>query len=228
MRAIRTRSGIVKLGAVAVLFLGVGGAAYAAQSSPFIGPAGNINSCVAPHGGYAKVWPPGHRCSGGWLPLAWAAAGATGPAGATGATGATGPLNPSAATVNGQAVTKLLLKEPTPGSGTTTATLYGTDGLTILADCSSSGSASLVANGPSSNDSELMFSGSGTTGAFNGQSDTLGSASNEPLGPAGSGNVSFSYASSAGSVLTGTIGYQSGTAFASYSGCAFFGDVTSG
>jgi hypothetical protein len=110
--------------------------------------------------------------------------------------------------------------------------LYGpTDGLTILASCDHTGTASLAANGPASGDSELTVSGyqpGGSPADFGSETDTLGPSSGAVLGQAGSGESSFSYASSAGAVVTGEIGYQSGTSFASYTGCAFFGTVTSG
>ncbi len=226
MRTLRLRSNAVRLTAATVLCLGVAGAAYAATgTSQFVGPAGNITSCLPPRGGQVHIWLPGHRCSGGWAQLNWGVVGATGPAGAT---GATGPVNPSANTVNGQSISKLMLKVPTPGSGTTTSTLYSANGLTILAECDSSGNASLVANGPSSNDSELTVSGESNSGAFGSQANNLGASSNATLGPAASGHASFSYASSSGTVLTGSIGYQKASSFASYAGCAFFGDITSG
>jgi hypothetical protein len=225
MRAVRHSRAAKVLGAT-VLCLVAGSAAYAAGTgSQFVGTGGSITSCLPPRGGEVKVWLPGHRCSGGWAQLNWSAVGSTGPAGAT---GATGPINPSATTVDGQTVSKLLLKVPTPGSGTTTSTLYSADGLTILALCDSSGNASLVANGPSTNDSELMVSGYANTAAFGSQTNNLGSSSNAPLGPTASGHSSFSYASSAGNVLTGAIGYQKANSFGSYAGCAFFGEITSG
>ena len=226
MRAIRVRSRAVKLLAAPVLCLGAGGVAYAATgASQFIGTGGNITSCLPPRGGEVKVWLPGHHCSGGWAQLNWAAVGATGPAGATGPTGA---ANPSATTVDGQTLSKLLLKVPTPASGTTTSTLYSGDGLTVLAECDSSGNASLVANGPSSNDSELTVSGEDNSGGFGSQASNLGASSNAAMGPPASGDSSFTYASSAGSVLSGSIGYQKASSFGTYAGCAFFGDITSG
>ena len=220
------RSRTAKLLAATTLCLAAGSAAYAATTgSQFIGTGGTITTCLPPHGGEDKIWLPGHHCSGGWTQLNWNAVGATGPGGAT---GATGPINPSATTVDGQTVAKLLLKVPTPGSGTTTSTLYGANGLTILAECDSSGNASLVANGPSTNDSELTVSGYANAVAFGSQTNNLGSSSNATLGPSASGNSSFSYASSSGTVLTGSIGYQKASSFATYAGCAFFGDITSG
>ena len=225
MRRVRVRSRIVKVGAATALFAGIGGVAYAAGSSTFVATNGSITSCLPPHGGQVHVWLPGHHCSGGWVQLNWGAVGATGPAGAT---GPQGPSNPSATTVDGQTVSKLDLKESTPGSGTTTATLYSADGLTILAQCDSSGNASLVANGPSSNDSELTLTGYANSAAFGSQTNNLGSTTNAVLGPTGSGAASFSYASSSGSVITGTIGYQKASSFSSFAGCAFFGDATSG
>jgi len=239
-RLIRTWPGVAL---VAVIVLATGGVAYATWGNGFIGPHGYINTCVPKRGGEVNVWKPGHRCTGGRVGLAFPAntqAGAKGPAGpagptgmtgATGATGATGPSNPSATTVDGETVTKLMLKIPTPASGTATVTLYGNDGLTVVAACDHTGTASVAANGPASADSELTVSGyqSGTTPtAFGSETDTLGPSSGAALGPAGSGESSFSYASSAGAVVTGEIGYQSATSFSSYAGCAFFGTATSG
>lgn len=228
-RLLRKRSRLAKASAVVALFATMGGVAYAAESSPFVGPHGNINSCLPPNGGVPHVWKPGHGCSGGYVGLAFPTTGAaaTGP---TGTTGATGPSNPSATTVDGQTVSKLLLKEPTPSSGTTSATLYANDGLTITADCDSTGTASLVATGPASADSELTVSGDDSvgTGYFGSQTNALGPTSDIALGPAGSGESSFSYASSSGSVVSGQLGYQKASSFATYAGCAFFGEVASG
>jgi len=235
-RLIRPRLTVTKAALALGLFLAIGGVAYGASGSVFIGPHGMINTCVPPKGGEVNVWTPGHHCSGGRVALAWparaqnGAAGPAGPAGATGSTGATGPANPAATTVDGETVTKLLLKEPTPASGTTSATLYTADGLTILAACDHTGTASLQANGPVSADSELTVSGfEGTgSGSFGSQTNALGPASLAPLGPAGSGETSFSYASSAGQVISGQIGYQAAPSLGTAAGCAFFGVVTSG
>jgi hypothetical protein len=245
------------LAAYTVLFLAVGFGAYALAASPFVGPHGNINACVPPGGGEVNVWKPGHRCSGGRVNLAFpttgttGATGATGQTGATGATGLAGAPNPSATTVDGESVTKLSLRVPTPASGASTLTLYSTGGLTILASCDSAGDASLQANGPASTDAELTVSGftggttgesgatgttgatsatgaTGTSGAYGSQTATLGPQSAATLGPTGSGQASFSYSSSAGTVVSGDVGYQKAPSFAGYPGCAFFGTVSSG
>ena len=135
-RIIPTRVTSAHAVAGVALFVALGGGAYAATGSPFIGPHGNINTCVPPGGGGVNVWKPGHRCTGGRVGLAFpvvgqpGATGQTGPTGLTGPTGATGAPNPSATTVDGQTVTKLLLKEPTPASGTTSMALYTGAGLT--------------------------------------------------------------------------------------------------
>lgn len=226
---------LIAAGGIA-LFCAVGGAAYAASSSSFVGPHGNINGCVARSGGELNIWKPGHNCSGGRVNVAFPVRGQGGPAGATGATGitgatgATGATNPSATTVDGETVTKLLLKEPTPATGMTTATLYNANGLTILAECDNAGNASLQANGPASADSVLTVSGfqSGGTGYFGSQTSTLGPASAASLGPPSAGETSFSYASSSGQMVTGGIGYQKAPSFGTFNGCAFFGTVTSG
>jgi hypothetical protein len=231
------RSTFAKAAAVLGLFAALGGVAYAASASSFIGPHGDINACVPPNGGGFKVWKPGHHCSGGWVALAFparaqagpaGAPGASGAVGATGATGATGPAN--ATTVDGETVTKLSLREPTPASSSTSETLYTGAGLTILAACDSAGNASLAANGPASADSELTFSGYGNaaTPYFGGQINNLGPAAAAALGPSSAGETSFSYANSSGQLVTGTIGYQKAMSFGSYVGCAFFGTVTSG
>jgi hypothetical protein len=229
----RTRS-LVGFG---VLVVALTGGAYAlAAGNSFVGPHGNINTCVPPNGGEVNVWKPGHLCSGGRVGLAFpttgqlgasgpkGATGATGATGSTGSTGSTGPSNPNATTVNGETVTKLALKE----TGTTTGTLYNANGLVILAACNA-GTASLVANGPPSADSELTVSGVANAGtAFGSQTNALGPSSNAPLGPPSAGQTTFSYDTSAGTIVTGSIGYQSAPSFGTFAGCAFFGTVNSG
>lgn len=222
--------------ATLVVFGVAAGAAYAAGGTSFVGAHGNINACVPPRGGEVNVWKPGHRCTGGRVALAFparaqnGAPGQRGPTGVTGPIGPTGATNPAAVTVGGESVTKLLLKEPTPASSTSSVTLYSTDGLTILANCDSSGNASLQANGPASADSELTVSGfqHGGSGAFGSQTATLGPSSLAPLGPSSAGHTTFSYADSAGHVITGEIGYQSAPSFGNFAGCGFFGTVVSG
>jgi len=240
-RLIRPRITATRAALTLALFLAIGGVAYAATSSSLIGPHGNINGCVSRNGGEVNVWKPGHKCSGGRVALAWPAraqsgtAGPAGPAGATGATGttgATGPANPAATTVDGETVSKLALREATPGSGSSSQTLYSADGLSILAVCNNTGAASLAANGPASADSALTvsgFQGTGTgSGAYGSQTTTLGPASQVPLGPAGSGEATFSYADAAGQVLSGQIGYEAAPAYGHFAGCGFDGVVTSG
>jgi hypothetical protein len=228
---------LVKVAAGVCAFAAVGGVAYAASGSSFIGSHGNINTCVPPGGGEVNVWKPGHRCSGGRVGLAFPAhaqsgtAGPAGPAGPSGPTGATGPVNTNATTVDGENLVKLSLREATPGSGTTSQTLWSNDGLTITASCDSGGAASLTANGPSTADSELTFSGydSSMTPSFGGQIANLGPSSAAALGPAGSGEVSFSYASNGGPIVTATVGYQHASSYgSSYAGCAFFGTLVYG
>jgi hypothetical protein len=241
-RLIRGPITVANVVAGVALFVALGGVAYAASGSSFVGPHGYINSCVPPAGGEVNVWKPGHGCSGGRVGLAFPATpqtGATGPkgstgptgsTGATGGTGATGATNPAATTVDGQSVTKLSLREPTPASGAASVTLYSGGGLTILAACDSAGNASLQANGPASADSELTVSGeqAGGTGHYGSQTNALGPATNATLGPPSTGQALFSYASSSGQVVTGSIGYAKAPSFGSYAGCAFFGTVTSG
>ena len=234
-RTIRSRFTFANIVAGTALFVALGGGAYAATSS-FVGPHGNINTCVPPAGGEVNVWKPGHRCTGGRVGLAFpvnaqpGTTGSTGPTGLTGATGATGQANPAATTVDGQTVTKLQLKEATPTSATASVTLYSGSGLTILANCDTSGNASLQANGPASADSDLTVSGyqNGGTGYYGSQTNTLGAASLAALGPANAGEAAFSYASSGGQVVTGNIGYQKAPSIGSFAGCAFFGTVISG
>lgn len=212
----------------------LGGVAYAASGSTFVGGDGSIGGCAPPGGGQVHIWRPGHGCSGGWASVAFAGNGAKGPSGPTGATGATGlpgatgPSNPAATTVNGQTVTKLLLKEPTPTSSTSIATLYSASGLTILAECDTAGNASLAANGPASADSQLTVNGYDNAGSFGSQTSVLGPAGAAALGPASAGDASFSYANSSGQTVTGTIGYQKAPSAGTYAGCAFVGTVISG
>lgn len=230
----RIRRAGLKIAAPVAALAVLGGVAYAATDTAFIDSQGNINACLPPKGGQVHVWLPGHGCSGGWQPLAFPAtvrvgsAGATGPAGAP---GPQGPPNPSATTVDGETITKLLLKQSIPASGTTTTTttLYNADGLTILAACDSAGSASLQANGPASADAELTINGvdNGAT-VFGSQTNTLGPASSAALGPQSSGHTTFSYSNTSNQVVTGIIGYQKSPSFGAFNGCGFFGTVTSG
>ena len=230
---IRVRPIFAKLAAAGVLFAALCGAAYAASTSAFAGANGSIGGCAPPGGGQVHIWKPGHQCSGGWVSVTFSGNGVTGPTGPTGlagATGATGPSNPAATTVDGQTVTKLLLRVPTPTSSTAIATLYSADGLTILAECDSAGNASLAANGPASAASELTINGydNSSSGYFGSQTSTLGPASHAPVGPPGAGEASFSYASSSGQVVTGTLGYEKAPSGGNYAGCSFFGTATSG
>ena len=233
----RTRRNALRIAACGAALAALGGAAYAATTSGFVDSSNHIDACLPPAGGQVHVWHPGHGCSGGWQALAFAATaqagptgpqGATGPTGLPGATGPVGPTNPNAATVDGETVTKLSLKEATPASSTTVQTLYSGDGLTILADCDNAGHASLQANGPASADAELTVNGIGNGATpFGSQTNTLGSTSFAPMGAPNSGQTTFSYASSTGAVVTGSIGYQNAPAFGTFVGCGFFGTVTS-
>ncbi|HEY1777465.1 MAG TPA: hypothetical protein VGG41_15005 [Solirubrobacteraceae bacterium] len=238
-RLIRPRITASRAALTLALFLAIGGVAYGASGNSLIGPHGNLNSCVPRNGGEVNLWKPGHHCSGGRVSLSWpararngapGAPGAPGATGTTGATGATGPSNPAATTVDGETVSKLALRETTPGSGTTSQTLYSADGLTILALCDSTGAASLAANGPASADSALTVSGfHGTgSGAYGSQTSTLGPTSQAPLGPSGAGEATFSYANAAGQVISGQIGYESAPTYGNFAGCGFHGVLTSG
>jgi hypothetical protein len=224
-RRVWTRLRLGHVAAVAVLFGACGGVAYAASGGSFVGPHGNLNTCVPIGGGTVRMWRVGHKCSPGRVLVTWAATGATG---ATGQTGATGATNPAATTVDGQAVDKLRLELPTPASGTTSVSLYTGNGLSVLADCTSAGVSSLVANGPATADSEFTVSGEQGNSTFGSQTNALGPASNAVLGPAGAGEASFSYSSSAGAVVSGDVGYQSAPSFGNYAGCGFFGSITVG
>lgn len=220
---------LARVGVVTACLAVSGGVAYAAESSPFVGPRGNINSCLPPNGGALHVWKPGHGCSGGWAALAFPTSGTTGPTGTTGNTGATGAANPAAISLDGQTLTKVMTREPTPSTVPNPVTLYDNDGLTITGNCSSSGVASLAASGPASADSELTVSGfDSVDGGYGSQTNSLGAASNIALGPAGSGEATFSYSNTAGQLVNGQLGYQSADSYATYLGCAFFGDITTG
>jgi hypothetical protein len=241
-RLIRPRITASRAALTLALFLAIGGVAYGASGGSLIGPHGQINTCVPKNGGEVNVWKPGHRCTGGRVPLSWpgraqsgsgakGAPGAPGAPGAVGATGATGPSNPAATAVDGETVNKLALREATPGSGSASQTLYSANGLTILALCSNTGVASLAANGPASADSALTvsgFQGTGSTGAYGSQTATLGPVSQVALGPAGSGEATFSYANALNQVISGQIGYESAPSYGTFAGCGFNGVVTSG
>jgi hypothetical protein len=236
-RAVRSRLTATNAIACTALFLALGGGAYAASSS-FVGRAGNINTCVPPNGGEVNVWKPGHRCSGGRVNLAFpttagrtGATGPTGAPGATGATGATGPANADAVTVDGQALVKLSLRIATPTSGTTTATLYAGNGLTVYAACDSTGAASLLASGPASADEQLTVSGyqsGASAAAFGSQTGALG-PTQVTIAPGGSGEASLSSETAGGAVTSGQLGYRQAPGFgAGFGGCTFFGTVITG
>jgi hypothetical protein len=230
-RILSGRSLVTKVVAVGVAFAAVGGVAYAASSNAFVASDGSITGCAPANGGQVHIWKPGHRCTGGWVGVAFAANGAVGPAGPAGPagpTGATGPANTAATTVDGQTVTKLALKEPTPGSGSATGTLYAANGLTILAVCDSSGNASLQANGPASADAQLTVSGNDNSGAFGSQTATLGATSLAPLGAGNAGETSFTYVNNSGVTVSGNIGYEKASSVGGFAGCSFYGEVISG
>jgi hypothetical protein len=220
-RLFSVRSTLAKLLAGAVLLTALGGVAYAASASTFVATNDTITSCLPPNGGQLHVWKPGHQCSGGWANLTFAANGPTG------ATGATGGANPNATTIDGQTVTKLDVKQPTPSSSTSITTIPGAGGLTLLAECDTSGNASIDATGPASGDSELTVSGRDGTGSYGSQTATLGSSAVQIARP-GTGEISLSYASNAGQVEIANIGYQSAPSFNGFAGCGFFGELTSG
>jgi len=217
------------IAAVAV-FIALSGGAYAASTSSLVGSGGVITGCVSKKGGTLKVAKTGHGCPKGKVALPFDQRGPVGPAGPTGPTGTAGAPNPSATTVDGETVTKLFLKEPTPPLSMTILPLVnGTNGLTIDADCDNGGNASLVANGPASDDGDLTFS-DWNEGGSNGGGDVynLGPMSAQMLGNGGYGYVSFSYTSSSGGVVSGEIGYQKSPSLGTFNGCAFFGTVISG
>jgi hypothetical protein len=230
-KILRGRSIATKLVVAGAVFAALGGVAYAAGSGPFVGSGGAITACAQANGGQVHIWKPGHHCSGGWVGVAFAAsgqAGPAGPAGAAGATGATGATSTAATTIGGQTVTKLALKDPTPGSGSSTGTLYSGSGLTIVAVCDSSGHASLQASGPSSADAQLTVSGydSGPA-AFGSQTATLGPGLGL-VAPANSGEMSFTYVNGSGQTVSGNIGYQQAPSAGGFAGCSYYGEVIAG
>ncbi len=230
MRRIKLRSKtLVRLAALAGAFAIAGGVAYGATTtSNLINAQGNILACTQPGGGMWHIWPAGHVCTGGWQAVTFAATakvGPAGPKGPAGPAGPAGPVNAAASSVNGLTPGKLSLRIPKPATGTSTATLYSADGLTVLAGCTSTGTATLEANGPATADAGLTVVGYDSTGAYGSLTATLGPTSAAPLGPAGSGSVTFEYTDPAGRVVTGKLGYLSPPSVGAYDGCSFFGKV---
>ena len=221
---------LVRLAALVGAFAIAGGVAYGATttSNALINAQGNILACTHPGGGKWHIWPAGHVCTGSWQAVTVAAtakAGATGAKGATGPAGPVGPVNATASSVNGLTPGKLSLRIPKPTTSTATATLYGADGLTILAGCTSSGTATLQANGPAAADAGLTVVGYDSGGNYGSQTTTLGPTSAAALGPAGSGSVTFEYTDAAGQIVTGKLGYLGAPSVGAYAGCSFFGKV---
>jgi len=215
---------------VLVAFALAGGVAYAASTSALIGANGNLSACAPKHGGTLSVVRPGHRCSHGKVALSLATSATVGPAGPTGPSGATGPSNASATTVDGETLTKVFFKVPTPASSMATVTLFSGSGLTILGQCDNGGNAMVVANGPSSNDSDLEVGNFNNSGApvSGSQTRNLGPSSAVAIGSPSAGQGTFTYASASGAVVTGSIGYEKAPALGSFNGCVFEGTVTSG
>lgn len=152
--------------------------------------------------------------------------GAQGPVGNTGPAGAP---NPNATTVNGDTVTTLFKREPTPATSMTVENLFVGDGLTIVAACDNGGNATLQADGPSSGNGELTWAGASNTAptGFSGQDNALGPMTADSLSMGNRGQVTFSYAEADGHVATGSVGWQSAPSFGTFNGCGFFGTVTS-
>jgi len=232
-RPIRSSLTTANIVAWTALFVALGGGAFAATGGSFVSGSGALHGCIAKRGGALSIVRRGRRCQKRTISLVFGATGRTGATGPTGATGQTGPPgpagqpNPSATTVNGETVTKLYLKEPTPAATMTTQTLYSQDGLTILAQCDNAGNADLEANGPASADSALAVSGYYGSGPFGSETNSLGPSTFASLGPPNGGHASFSYENAQGQVITGDLGYAKAPV-GSFNGCTFFGVVTSG
>jgi hypothetical protein len=225
--------------ATVAVFVALGGGAYAATSGLLVGRGGVITGCVARNGGPLRVVKAGRKCPRGTVRLSFnqqgqpgknGKNGANGKNGKDGAVGKTGPAglpNPNATTVDGQTVTKLMLREPTPVSSMASRTLFSGGGLTILAQCDNAGNARLIANGPASSNAELTSSGWDNVSGFGHQNRALGPLSADSLSGGNSGQVSFSYSSSDGHVVTGNVGFQTAPSFGTLAECAFFGSVIS-
>ena len=229
MKQVKPRSTtLVRLAVLGCVFSIAGGVAYGAttSSNSLINAQGNILACTHPGGGKWHIWPAGHVCSGGWQAVTFAATAKAGATGPRGATGPAGPVNAAASSVNGVTPDKLSLRIPTPATGASTATLYSADGLTILAGCSSSGSATLEANGPAAADAGLTVVGYDSTGNYGSQ--TLRSDRHRPHRSVQRvlDRLRSSTPIPAGQIVTGKLGYLGAPSVGVYAGCSFFGKVT--
>jgi len=176
----------------------------------------NITSCLPPRGGQVHIWLPGTTA-----PRLGAAQ-----LGAVGHRPAVRRCDRS-----GQSVGHTVTVRPSRvhAQGADAAPVRDLDALqrerlTILAECDSSGNASLVANGPSSNDSELTVSGESNGGTF-ARSDNLGLEQRDARTAASGHRRSPTRAARARP--DGSIGYQKASS-SDLRGCAFFGDLISG
>jgi hypothetical protein len=145
---------------------------------------------------------------------------------ATNAVNATNAINAvNAKNVNGQSIVKIFTVIP---NGTTNAVIASFAGFTIRGDCTGSVVKNLLLD-PPNNDSDLKAEGSGAgSGEFfdgnQGAEDNSVSLNDENV----RGETSFSAATSAGTVVSGNIGYDDSPSFDNTSGCSFYGQAIFG
>jgi hypothetical protein len=150
--------------------------------------------------------------------------GATGPTGPVGGTGPTGPANPSAATLDGQTLTKFFFKAP---ENTGSTQLFSGDGLTLNATCSSGGDPGLTATS-TDGDAELNVNGDRHVAFFSGEFAAL-SGTHVVLDPTVSdneGSMVLAYGNTSGQTVTITLGFDYTMAFGNYVGCGIWGTAT--
>ncbi|HEX2701912.1 MAG TPA: hypothetical protein VHM72_00585 [Solirubrobacteraceae bacterium] len=150
--------------------------------------------------------------------------GTHGATGATGATGNTGGANPNATSVDGFTVQKILtVLSPNTGF----IQVYAADGLTLLEECTNTGSIGLDYQSSYTNanlqaaggmDGVLLQPLGGTTGTGNVALVTPGSHA---------GNVSIDYANTVGQSVSVTLGFSYAGPFNTGSDCGVWGVGTS-
>jgi hypothetical protein len=150
--------------------------------------------------------------------------GPTGPTGPTGGAGPAGPANPSAATLDGQTLTKFFFKAP---ENTGSTEVFSGDGLTLDATCSATGQPGLSATSTDP-DAEINASGDNFGAFAHIEWAGFSSPPNLILNPSSSneGSMIVTYANTSHQVVTITLGYDDSNSFNSFVGCGVWGTAT--
>jgi hypothetical protein len=147
-----------------------------------------------------------------------------GKAGPQGNTGPAGQANPNATAVDGQTVSKIFLNL---APHTSTTQVFSADGLSISADCTGSGGDQLGLYAQSTDpNAELNWNGNNSGFVENEDEDT-GTGVFDLLDGSSpgsnQGNITVNYSTTAGKIVTVSLGFDYDGAFGSGSDCGVWG-----